>query len=158
MSDDPTPPPMGYGAPEPDLAGDVPEDDKGDRVVNDGESCVVDDREFFLKGSIEIPVIGLADPFVWTVWAKLSEEDFVRSLDQWHEPARAEEAPVNARLGTALPVYPPTLDLPIRVHTRAVGKRPRIEIVSTHHPLTVEQRDGITLERVREIAARIQGS
>jgi hypothetical protein len=38
------------------------------------------------------------------------------------------------------------------VHTREVGQRPRIELEPTDHPLAVEQRQGITRERVQEIA------
>src|SRR4051812_47603146 len=144
--------PLGYGAAEPELAGEMTEDEKDSRVVNDGETCVIDDKAFFIKGSIEIPVEGSADKFVWTVWVSLSEENFVRALDLWHEPARAQEPPYFGWLSTRLPVYPETLELKTHVHTREVGKRPRIELEPTDHPLSVEQRAGITLARVREIA------
>jgi len=39
------------------------------------------------------------------------------------------------------------------VHTHPVGVRPEIELEPTEHPLAVEQREGITWERVDEIAA-----
>jgi hypothetical protein len=42
--------------------------------------------------------------------------------------------------------------LKTRVHTQAVGKRPLVEMEPTDHPLAVEQRTGITLARVQEIA------
>ena len=38
------------------------------------------------------------------------------------------------------------------VHTRKIGLRPLIELEPTDHALALEQRDGITLARVREIA------
>ena len=38
------------------------------------------------------------------------------------------------------------------MHTRPVGVRPYIELEATDHPLAVEQREGITWERVQEIA------
>jgi hypothetical protein len=41
------------------------------------------------------------------------------------------------------------------VHTRPVGERPFVELEPTEHPLAVEQRTGITLDRVREIAATV---
>lgn len=46
-------------------------------------------------------------------------------------------------------------DVGTRVHTRPVGERPVIELEPTDHPLAVEQRTGITLDRVREIAAAL---
>jgi hypothetical protein len=39
------------------------------------------------------------------------------------------------------------------VHTQAVGLRPEIELEPTDHLLSVEQRDGITWERVYAIAS-----
>lgn len=48
-------------------------------------------------------------------------------------------------------MYPDTLLLKTHVHTREVGTRPYIELEATEHPLAVEQRNGITGARVREI-------
>jgi hypothetical protein len=48
-------------------------------------------------------------------------------------------------------MYPDTLLLKTHVHSR-VGMRPCIELEPTNHPLAVEQRVGISGERVREIA------
>ncbi|WP_329223341.1 DUF2199 domain-containing protein [Streptomyces microflavus] len=39
--------------------------------------------------------------------------------------------------------------------TRPVGKRPLIELEPTNHPLAVEQRTGITQDRIREIAIAV---
>ena len=50
----------------------------------------------------------------------------------------------------SLPGYPDTLRLKSRAPTRAIGRRPRVELEPTDHPLAVEQRQGITL--VREFA------
>ena len=40
-----------------------------------------------------------------------------------------------------------------RVHLRDDGARPYIELEPTDHPLAVEQRNGITADRVAEIYA-----
>jgi len=49
--------------------------------------------------------------------------------------------------------YPPsTLNLKTILHTRPLGERPLIELEPTDHPLAVEQRNGITLTRVQEVA------
>ncbi|MFE6856425.1 DUF2199 domain-containing protein, partial [Streptomyces sp. NPDC057674] len=59
-------------------------------------------------------------------------------------------------LSTELSLYSPsTINLKTHVHTRPVGHRPRIELEPTDHPLAVEQRTGITLARVREIAETV---
>ena len=62
------------------------------------------------------------------------------------------EPPYPGLLSTGLPGYPDTVGLKVSVHTREVGRRPRVVLVPTDHPLAVEQRHGITHERVQEIA------
>jgi hypothetical protein len=51
-----------------------------------------------------------------------------------------------------LPYQPGTLNLKINLRTQPIGQRPLIDVEPTDHPLAVEQRTGITLDRVREIA------
>ena len=50
------------------------------------------------------------------------------------------------------PVFPNMLRLKTKVHTQAGNLRPLVELEPTDHPLAVEQRNGITMDRVREIA------
>jgi hypothetical protein len=38
------------------------------------------------------------------------------------------------------------------VHTQAVGSRPLIELETTDHPLSIEQKVGMSWERVNQIA------
>ena len=49
--------------------------------------------------------------------------------------------------------YPSTtVTLKTHVHTRPPGERPLVELEPTGHPRAVEQRTGITLSWIREIA------
>ncbi|MFE3286272.1 DUF2199 domain-containing protein, partial [Streptomyces sp. NPDC059233] len=94
--------------------------------------------------------------FSWGVWVSLSRENFSRAADLWDRPGREAEDPYFGWLTTDLTVYPTTtLNLKTNVHTRPVGERPFVELEPTDHPLAVEQRTGITLDRVREIAATV---
>ena len=54
-----------------------------------------------------------------------------------------------------MPLYPETLHLKTMAHTRPVGMTPLIELEPTDHPLAVEQREGITMARVQEIAEKL---
>jgi hypothetical protein len=116
------------------------------------DQCIIDADRFFIHGSLELPVVDGAGPFVWDVWVSLSETNFKRASDRWHDPSRTEEPPYFGWLCSSLPGYPETLSLKANVHTRAVGVRPSIELEPTDHPLAVEQREGITIARVIEIA------
>ena len=91
--------------------------------------------------------------FSWGVWVSLSRENFSRAADLWDTPGRESEKPYFGWLTTELPIYSPsTINLKTHVHTRPIGERPLVELEPTEHPLAVEQRTGITRDRVREIA------
>lgn len=120
------------------------------------DQCVIKDSHFFVHGLIEIPVHDSPDgePFSWGVWVSLSEANFGRMHDLWESPEREQELPYFGWLSTELSLYPEsTINLKTNVHTRAVGLRPLVELEPTDHPLAVEQREGITMARVREFAS-----
>ncbi|MGV9268571.1 DUF2199 domain-containing protein [Kitasatospora sp. NPDC003701] len=120
------------------------------------DQCVIRAQHYFVKGLIEIPVVDSDDVFSWGVWVSLSRENFARAADLWDTPGRESEKPYFGWLTTELPVYSPsTLNLKTNVCTRPVGRRPLVELEPTDHPLAVEQRTGITLARVREIAEAV---
>lgn len=120
------------------------------------DQCVINAQHYFVKGLIEIPVIGSSDVFSWGVWVSLSRENFARAADLWDTPGRESEKPYFGWLTTELPIYSPsTINLKTHLHTRPIGQRPLIELEPTDHPLAVEQRTGITRDRVREIAEAV---
>src|SRR5262245_37177138 len=148
--------PLHYGAEAPLAYYDVPENERDERCLLNPDMCVIDGEHFFIVGNLEIPVVGHAEDFSWGVWVSLSEGNFKRAYQPWTTPGRESEPPYFGWLSTALPCYPePTLHLKTRVHTREVGRRPRVELEPTDHPLAVEQRTGITWDRVREIAEQV---
>jgi hypothetical protein len=70
-----------------------------------------------------------------------------------------EMEPTFSWLVNHLPHYDETTYLlKTRVHFRAAGKRPTIELEPTDHPLAVEQRSGITIERAWEVVHRYMPS
>jgi hypothetical protein len=74
----------------------------------------------------------------------------------WNAEGREAERPYFGWLSTELALYSEgTTNLKTNAHTRPVGKRPFIELEPTDHPLAVEQRTGITQDRVREIAMAV---
>jgi hypothetical protein len=74
-------------------------------------------------------------------------------VERWRDPARADEPPHFGWLSTSIPIYPTTVGLKANLHTEPIGTRPLIELEPTDHPLSVEQRTGISIARVEEIAS-----
>ncbi|MFJ5231016.1 DUF2199 domain-containing protein [Kitasatospora sp. NPDC088391] len=146
---------MHYSAAAPYVWGPAFEGDAGSMLSSD--QCIIKGQHFFVKGLIEIPVLGSAEVFSWGVWVSLSRDNFGRALERWETPGREGEPPYFGWLSTELPIYSPdTVNLRTRVHTRPVGERPYVELEPTDHPLAVEQRTGITRDRVHEIAAAVR--
>jgi hypothetical protein len=145
--------PLAYGVAAPDYWDQSLADRKSS--VLDQELCVINNEDFFIRGRIVIPVIDAPDggEFEWGAWVSLSRENFHRAVSLWTSPSRSDEPPYFGWLSTGLPLYQPTtLQLKAHVHTQSAGTRPLIELEPTDHPLAVEQRTGITLERVQAIA------
>jgi len=142
---------MSFGAEVPHWYDAVAPEERERRIELTSDQCVIDEEHFFIRGVLEIPVINCEEPFTWGVWVSLSATNFSRATDLWNELEREQEPPYFGWSSTKLPGYPNTLNLKTKVHTRAVGLRPTIELEPTDHPLAIEQRQGITLARVKEI-------
>jgi hypothetical protein len=110
------------------------------------------DLSYFIRGVLEIPIVGSDEVFGYGVWSSLSEKSFDRALELWDDPRRTEEPPYFGWLSNSLPGYPETLNLKLDVMTRELELRPLLVLQEGDHPLIDEQRSGITLDRVREIA------
>lgn len=142
-----------FGASAPLYYYTIPEAERGERCQLTAETCIVDNEFFFVRGCIEIPVIGAMEPYIWSAWVSLSSKSFDEFISTFDAPNRSEFGPYFGWLSTAFLVYPSPQNLKTHVRIREPGLRPLIELESTDHPLAIEQRAGITVKRVAEIYA-----
>lgn len=138
----------------------VPPGERARRVDLTSDGCVIthDDggpTEFYVKGLLEIPVRGAAEPLVWGVWLSLSEKSFARYVELYDDERRAAGEAFFGWFSNRVPGYPDTALLKTMVHVREYPMRPWVELEPTDHPLAVEQREGIGRERAIEIAERL---
>lgn len=133
-----------------------PEPERESRSTLTGDYCIIDDEEFYVRGCLEIPVLGREEPLLWGVWVSLSRANFEREQQLANDPKRLDEPPYFGWLSSRIPICPDTALLKTNVQTQAVGQRPRIELHASDHPLSVEQRTGITEARLIEIAELVE--
>ena len=114
--------------------------------------CVIRKEDFFVRGLIEIPIDKGDQLFRYGAWVSLSEKNFDRMRELWHDAKLLSEPPYFGWLSNSIDLYPETLNLKASVFSRAINRRPFITLEATDHPLAVEQRNGITIERVFEMA------
>jgi hypothetical protein len=133
----------------------VPEEEFGQRVELNRDLCVVDGNAFFVRGHIEIPIHDRINPLAFSVWSSLSEKSFLRMHDRWLDSNRADDAPYFGWLSSPIRVYPDTIHLKLGVQSRAPGLVPLFILSDDDHPLAVDQRNGISIERWHQFALKL---
>ncbi|WP_317634070.1 DUF2199 domain-containing protein [Kitasatospora sp. DSM 101779] len=131
--------PMNFSSPAPVHWEGSPAADPDSVLTSD--RCVIKGEHVFVRGLVELPVIGSDEVFSWGVWDSLSAADYARAVEAWDRPGREREPCSFGWFSTELPICTPTTaNLTTRLHTRPVAERPWIELEPTDHPLAVEQR------------------
>lgn len=131
----------------------VPESERAIRCDLTSDTCIVDNRFFFLRGNIEIPVHGLEERFCWGVWVSISRENFRLLMQHWEDTERDRIGPFFGWLSADFRGYPAAENLKTNAHLQSPPWRPQIELEPTDHPLAIEQREGISQERLAQIYA-----
>lgn len=121
--------------------------------------CAIENRDFFVRGLIHLPIIGTAETFRWGVWGSLSKSNFETLLRMDQDPKRAELPAMFSWLSSDIPEYSDTINVKMYAHIREPGERPNFELEASDHLLAQQYHKGITPERVKEIMmARLRES
>ncbi|HEX8494447.1 MAG TPA: DUF2199 domain-containing protein [Pyrinomonadaceae bacterium] len=132
------------GRDKPDHWWDVPEGERDRRIELSSDTCIIDDENYFIRGVIEIPVHDYPAGFGFGVWVSQKRENFYTYLDNFDS---GEIGPFFGWLCTRIAYYKEdTLLLKTMAHFRDGGQRPSIELEETNHPLSIAQRNGVTLD------------
>jgi hypothetical protein len=121
------------------------------------DDCVIDDA-YYLRGIVELPIVGLDEVFLWGVWARVWQRDYEEFGEHYSDEGREKMiGPYKGRINNKLAGYDPsTQDLKCAIKIQPVGARPLFIIEEPEHPLAIEQRNGISLERARRISAMVR--
>ncbi|WP_423889208.1 DUF2199 domain-containing protein [Bradyrhizobium sp.] len=145
--------PMDYGFAAPRNWLGLPDAERASRAKLTDDVCTIDNTERYVRGCLEIPVSGSSGSLVWGVWVSVSEESFHYILARWTSQIAPDEPPRFGWLSTWINGYPEPSEIRCNIFLRSGTLRPRIVLQPTEYPLAVEQHRGITLDRVKEIAA-----
>jgi hypothetical protein len=147
--------PLNFAPAAPDPWLELTEEERSARGRIDSDICVIDHQQFFVRGCLEVPIIGHDTTFVWGVWISVAEPSLLRILHLWDVEVQESEPPLFGWVCNTIYGYPDTYGLKSNVHLRNNRKRPFVELEPTDHPLAVEQRTGISLSRTEEIVAAL---
>jgi hypothetical protein len=120
-----------------------------DDLANDPNSlltsdlCIIEGQDFFVRGVIEIPVHEFDRQFAWGGWVSHKKENFEIYREHFDSP---DIGPFFGWLCTEINYYnESSLELKTMAHYRGGGLRPRIVLEESQHPLSRQQRVGISL-------------
>jgi hypothetical protein len=130
----------------PDLGFDAPiywhgERESEDSVLNT-DLCVLEGRDFFLRALLEIPIRESRERLGWGVWSSVSRENF-----NLYVSSKQSSGPFFGWFSNSPPGYEETLNLKCSLQQQKSGLRPLIDLEPTEHQLSIDQREGITVER-----------
>jgi hypothetical protein len=146
--------PMSFAAEFPDQYSNMTRDERDARAVIGSDQCIIDQERFFIRGCLEIPIVGSDEVFLWGLWASVREEVFDEISECWKTVGREKcRRPFKGRLGNSLAEYPETLNLKLQLVLQPIWARPLFIVEETGHPLAIEQSLGITPERALEMAS-----
>jgi hypothetical protein len=137
------------GADVPDNWYGIPADQRAVRVKLTGDTCVIDDAEFYVRGVLQIPLTDSQGHFGFGVWISQSAKNFQTYLDNFDT---ASIGPFFGWLSTRIGYYPvSTISLKTKALFQGNNQRPLIELEPTDHPLSVDCRRGISIQKAWEI-------
>ncbi len=134
---------------------DIPPAERPNRVKLGSDVCVIDGKEFFIRGCIEISVIGLEQPFMWGTWVSVDKKSYKRYLELFDAEGQEKEPPFFGWLNHTPPGYPREEPYTAMLFLRPMPLRPAIVLETSDHPLSMEQRHGISIERLKEIVETV---
>jgi hypothetical protein len=145
----------GYGWRYPDDYFSIPELERAGRIEVDEDTCAIDGQFYFLRGTLEIPVIDGSESLVFGAWVSVSKASFDRYLQIKDTEEWQAEASMFGWLRTSIEGYPDTVNLKTDVYARGPEARPAIELQSSDHPLALQQRQGVFMKDLKDIYARV---
>jgi hypothetical protein len=133
----------------------VPADEFASRVILSEDQCVVDEEYFFIRGHLNVPILGHDKPFAFSVWVAISDESFAQIGQRWEHPQRAGDRPYRGELYSELSPYESTRGLKVAVRSQPPGIVPFVVLEPCGHELAVDQQCGITVERWQEMVHQL---
>lgn len=106
----------------PDAIFELSEEQREARAKTHTDLCSLDDKQFYIRGVIYVPVQELGLNFGWGVWAEVSEATFYR-YHEIYEVDGSSESPASGVLANTPPDYSNTPQ-PLEIQFGPPDKRP----------------------------------
>lgn len=137
----------------------VPENERETSIRIDSDTCVIEDEEYYIRAVLEIPIVGVDEPFMWGVWVSQSRESFERYMATYDDD-QSEDGSFGW-LAVAMPGYDltepgePFEQIACDVRWSVPGARPTLAPHEIDHPIYHDFINGISWDRAIELALKM---
>lgn len=120
--------------------------------------CVIkydEGTDYFIRAVLEVPILGVEEPFLWGVWVSFSEKSFKQYWDTYEDPQEGEG--FFGWVCNEIPVYPYSSSRPADVVVQGGRQRPKVLLHRgdpEDDPLVIDQVNGISIERAQQLAEK----
>jgi len=147
--------PLCFGADLPDYYFSVPTEEREKRIDLEESLCVIDEKHFFHRGRLTIPIVDYKENLIFNVWTSISENNFRKRMDLWKSEDRTKEEPYFGWLQTNVPTYGETINIKTIAIEQDLGLIPEIKSIEQGHKITIDQENGITYKKAMKIVDAI---
>ena len=137
---------------------EVPEKERASRIKINDDLCSIDGKLFLIRGVLQIPIKGTDGTFDWGLWALIDRSDFDRYLKLWDVEIDPDEPPMPGLLSGNPPGYPEANLTDLTIHLQSGGQRPLFKVVDSDQQLAIDQREGISFEKIHPLIEKLQGN
>jgi hypothetical protein len=147
---------LDFGFSLPDVVWALKKEERELRATSNSDLCGLDNQRFFVRAIAFIPITGTKKRFGWGLWAEVDAAAFDRYVELYDADARGEP-PVAGQIANSIAGYPSLEGHPVDVVFGTASERPTLTLHVSPHPLSLEQRKGVSIARVHEINAIVHG-
>jgi len=137
----------------PDAIFELSKEQRDTRAKTHTDLCSLDDKQFYIRGVIYLPVQQLSFNFGWGVWAEVSEDTFYKYL-QIYEIDGSNESPSAGVLANLPPDYSKTRQPP-EIHFGPSDKRPVFTPAPSESEFYTEYIGGLTVDKWHSIVDQL---
>jgi len=144
---------VAFGLPDAIFA--LPEDQRAARAKTHSDFCLLDDKRYFIRGVVYVPVQQLGTNFGWGVWAEVSESVFYRYQDLYDKDG-SDEPPAAGILANTPSGYTES-EQPLEINFGPTDKRPIFKPTQMDSEFYHEQIAGLPVRKWHSIIGRYAG-
>lgn len=141
----------------PDVVFALSDADRRRRCRYTAETCILDERNYFVRGIAPLPVAGRSKPFAIAVWAEISRASFTRVFELWNDPKQVSEPRFPGLIANTVPLIAETVGLRVVIQLSGPNIPPVFFADIATHPLYKEQMEGIDEHRAIEYSNQVAG-